>query len=164
MACRLTGAKPLSEPMLEYFVNWTLRNKAQWNINRNSYIFIQENVSENVVGKMAAMLSRPQCVNGLCLLVNGKTSLTPHVVLPLFVTRFSACTGGISFTFMSPLNLYKTVCMKDLACTFIGIRFTNMFPYICNSGSQAFSLNIYCCFNIQSHCFYVCVYQRCPKL
>ena len=26
-------------------------NKAQWNINRNSYIFIQENASENVVGK-----------------------------------------------------------------------------------------------------------------
>ena len=42
-----------------------LRNKAQWNINRNSYIFIQENASENVVWKMAAMLSRPQCVKWL---------------------------------------------------------------------------------------------------
>ena len=27
-------------------VNWTLRNKVQWNLNPNSYIFIQENVSE----------------------------------------------------------------------------------------------------------------------
>ena len=51
MACRLAGANPLSEPMLEYF-NWTLvnklqlGNKLQWNLNRNSHISIQENTSE----------------------------------------------------------------------------------------------------------------------
>ena len=39
------------------------RNKLQWNVNRNSYIFIQENPFENVVWKMAAILSWPQCVN-----------------------------------------------------------------------------------------------------
>ena len=44
-------------------VNWTLRNKLQWNLNRNSYIFNQENAFENVVWKMVAILSRPQCVN-----------------------------------------------------------------------------------------------------
>ena len=35
MACRLVGDKPLSEPMLECWniVNWTLRNKFQWNLN-----------------------------------------------------------------------------------------------------------------------------------
>ena len=44
-------------------VNWTLGNKIQWNLNRNSYIFIQENTFENVVWKMAAILSLPQCVN-----------------------------------------------------------------------------------------------------
>ena len=44
-------------------VNWTLRNKLQWNFNRNSYIFIQENVSVKVIWKMAAILFRPQCVN-----------------------------------------------------------------------------------------------------
>ena len=43
-------------------LNWTLRNKLQWNLNRNSSIFIQENAFENVVWKMAAILSRPQCV------------------------------------------------------------------------------------------------------
>ena len=42
--------------------NWTIRNERQWNCNRNSYIFIQENPFENVVWKMAAILSRPQCV------------------------------------------------------------------------------------------------------
>ena len=43
-------------------VNWTPRNKLQWNVNRNSNIFIQENPFENGVWKMAAILSRPQCV------------------------------------------------------------------------------------------------------
>ena len=33
------------------------------NFNRNSNIFIQENAFESVVCEMAAMLSRPQCVN-----------------------------------------------------------------------------------------------------
>ena len=36
-------------------VDWTLRNKLQWNFKRNSYIFIQENAFENVVWKMAAI-------------------------------------------------------------------------------------------------------------
>ena len=43
-------------------VNWTLRNKLQWNFNRNLNILIQGNASQNVVCKMAAILSRPQCV------------------------------------------------------------------------------------------------------
>ena len=45
------------------FDNCTLGNKLQWNLNRNVYIFIQENAFANVVWKMAAILSRPQCVN-----------------------------------------------------------------------------------------------------
>ena len=39
-----------------------LSNKLQWNLYRNSYIFIHENAFENVVWKMVAILSRPQCV------------------------------------------------------------------------------------------------------
>ena len=46
-------------------VNWTLRNKLQWNFNWNSYTFIKKNAFENVVWKMVAILSRPQCVNSL---------------------------------------------------------------------------------------------------
>ena len=60
MACRLVGANYLNQCW--NIVNWTLRNKLQWNLNQNSYIFIQENVFENVVWKMSAILSRPQCV------------------------------------------------------------------------------------------------------
>ena len=43
-------------------VNWTLRDKLQWSRNRNSYISIQGNAFENVICKMAAILSRPRCV------------------------------------------------------------------------------------------------------
>ena len=56
MACRLFGAKPLPEPTLTY-CQPALRNKLQWNWNPNTNIFIQENVYENVVGEMVAILS-----------------------------------------------------------------------------------------------------------
>ena len=36
-------------------VNRTLRNKLQWNFNKNSYIFIEENAFENVVWKMVSI-------------------------------------------------------------------------------------------------------------
>ena len=39
-------------------------NKFRWNLSRNLYIFIQENAFENVVWKMAAILSLPQCDMG----------------------------------------------------------------------------------------------------
>ena len=60
MACRLAGAKPLSEQCCN-IVNSNLRNNLQWNLKWNSYIFIQENAFENVC-EMAAILSWPQCV------------------------------------------------------------------------------------------------------
>ena len=44
-------------------VNLTLRNKIQWNLNRNSYFFINENAFENVVWKIAAILYLPQHMN-----------------------------------------------------------------------------------------------------
>ena len=59
MACRLVGAKPLSEPMLEYF-NSNIRNKFHWNFKLSSYIFIEEKAFENVVSEMDSILSRPQ--------------------------------------------------------------------------------------------------------
>ena len=41
-------------------VNWTPRNKLQGNFHWNIYVFIQENMFENMC-KMASILSRPQC-------------------------------------------------------------------------------------------------------
>ena len=41
----LAPTRPLSEPMLEYY-NWILGNKLQLNLNRNVYIFGNENAFE----------------------------------------------------------------------------------------------------------------------
>ena len=38
-------------------VNWTFRNKLQWNSNQNTKLFIHENVFENVVCEMASISS-----------------------------------------------------------------------------------------------------------
>ena len=43
--------------------NRTIKNKFQWYFNQNTAIFIQENLYENIVCKLAAILFRPQCVN-----------------------------------------------------------------------------------------------------
>ena len=51
-------------------VNWILGNKLQWNFNQNLHIFIQENVFHNVVCEMAAILSKPQCVNWIYVLMS----------------------------------------------------------------------------------------------
>ena len=58
-------------------VNWTLRNKLQWNLNQNSYIFIQENAFENFVWQMVAISNNSMCegnylavaVTSPCLLI-----------------------------------------------------------------------------------------------
>ena len=44
-------------------VNWSPRNKLQWNFNLNSKLFIHKNVSGNIVCEIAAILSRVRWVN-----------------------------------------------------------------------------------------------------
>ena len=60
----LIVARPAPSHYLKQWLNvviWTCEKKFQWNLNRNLYIFIHENAFENVVWKMAAILSWPQC-------------------------------------------------------------------------------------------------------
>ena len=64
--------------------NWTLRNTLQWNFDRNSFIFIQENVFEAVVCEIAAILSRPQCVNHNNKNIQIQTCVTSYL---LFLSR-----------------------------------------------------------------------------
>ena len=64
MACCLASTKPLSEPMLEYCY-LDPQEQTIVKFNRNSCFFIQENTFENVVWKMVAFLSQPQCDNSL---------------------------------------------------------------------------------------------------
>ena len=46
-----------------HIVNWTLRNKLQWNSNQNTKLFIHENAFQNVIWEMAAILFRRRWVN-----------------------------------------------------------------------------------------------------
>ena len=58
MARRLFRAMALSKPIWD-IITWTLR---QWNLNLNTKLFIRENAPENIVCKMAAILSRGRWV------------------------------------------------------------------------------------------------------
>ena len=69
-------------------VNWNLRNKFQWNLERNSYIFIQENAFENVVCKMAVILSRPQCDKHLKLFLTSYMKDSRNRILSLKICRY----------------------------------------------------------------------------
>ena len=58
LACRLFGAKPLSKPTLGYCQLVSLGTKILWKFDENTKLFIHENISENVVCEMAAILAR----------------------------------------------------------------------------------------------------------
>ena len=79
-------------------INSNLRNKLQWNLKQNSYIFIQENVFENGICEMVAILSWPQCVNTLLMIMTlvclSLNLWNPHtfwvqkrIVYDLFICR-----------------------------------------------------------------------------
>ena len=59
MVCHLDGAKPLSEPMLEF----CKLDPCEQTSVKSKFIYFQENAFEIVVCETAAILSRPQCVN-----------------------------------------------------------------------------------------------------
>ena len=83
-------------------VNLNLRNKLQWNLKRNSYIFIQENTFENAVCEMAAILSRPQCVQQWRLSDTKYTSVNKAIfdfdngLLPVWCQAIIWTNAGLS--------------------------------------------------------------------
>ena len=56
--------------------------------DRNWYIFLQENVFENVVWKMASILSRPQCVNLIVTSIYITSIIIVIVIVIVIVTVF----------------------------------------------------------------------------
>ena len=62
-------------------VNWTLRNKIQWNSNQNK-LFIHENAIANVVWEMAALLFR------------GRWVTNSHKCLDYYILVRPCPTGG----------------------------------------------------------------------
>ena len=104
-------------------VNWTFWNKLQWNFNLNSYIFIRENPFENVVWKMGAILSQPQCVNTpihLCYTadwshhpLNGSTPPLPRPTWTYMLRTYNKCLRNQEHYFF---NTSYFECEKFCTC------------------------------------------------
>ena len=83
-----------------FIVNWNLMNKIQWNFNRNSNIFIEENAFEKVVSNMASILCRSQYVKHnkpvTYAYFLGYTGNTSHhyndVIISVMVTQITSLT------------------------------------------------------------------------
>ena len=106
MACRLFGAKPLSEPMLGYCQLNPL-NKIQWIFNRNTNLFIHENASQNIVCQKAAILSRGRWVNSLAPVIFGSNINPLHA-------KFFRVNINMYLHFMSFLHIDRTQVLKIL--------------------------------------------------
>ena len=88
-------------------------NKLQWNFNRNSNIFIQENAFESVVCEMAAILSRPQWVNKVmhATYIDDLTGYTEHAhVYQIIDTATFIQTGTICEILYMLLRFAKWEC------------------------------------------------------
>ena len=88
-------------------VNWTIRNKIRWNLNRNSYISIKENAFENVVWKMVAILSRSQSVND-CIRY-GKQSDLMRITLFSCWWRMCQCVSPVPRSTQGMCDLYLEI-------------------------------------------------------
>ena len=103
-------------------VNWTFRNKLQWNLNRNPYIFIPENAFENVVCKTATILSRPQCVKTF----TSCCSISQALVTPsCFATPYSFWTWSYIELPSEDFNCQRKPQIRHIAYTLkTGVKWT----------------------------------------
>ena len=104
MACRLLGAKPLSEPMLEY-CQLDPCNKLHRNLNRNSNIFIEEDALEIVVWKR-----RPFCL--------GLNVLNALYITNIHMGNFVWMKLWITFKNFVCKVTYMTINWQSVNCVF----------------------------------------------
>ena len=81
-------------------------NNLKWNLNRYAYIFIQEYAFENVIWKMAAILSRPQYVKKDTRINRNKT---------LFIKPDTRLQDD-KYTFTTQKTLIADVMQTQLIC------------------------------------------------
>ena len=79
----------------------TLRNKLPWNVYRNSYMFIQENVFEIVVCGMSVISSRPQCVEEHLQCFKTKFTQITHSTFKLMQQIRRAENASLYFVYRS---------------------------------------------------------------
>ena len=116
-------------------VNWSFRNKFQWHFNRNSYIFLHENAFENVVWKMAAILSPPQCVNMHILTSMIADQILRQLTIFASLTSIDMRIGlSLQISFMSRIHhsivfiiyfTYVTIPYITNACFHIKLKSSN---------------------------------------
>ena len=94
-----------------YIVNWTRRNKLQWNFNRNSKIFIQEIALVSVVCELASIFF------GLNVLINR------YVIDNYLIECMSGMRRRISWAFL--LRLYIIV-----VCNIKWKHFPRYWPFV----------------------------------
>ena len=116
-------------------VNWTPRNKLQWTLNWNSYIFIQENACENVVWTMAAILSRPQCVKKrlwICCQLSLKYSKSTSHGSPKDMQAMDVHLWVHRLIFLFYISMGQ--CKKDVTALAMELRLscTNLSIWSCN--------------------------------
>ena len=131
MACRLFGAKPLSEPMLMYFY-WTIWNNFQCNVNHNSTNFIHENEFENARWLLFCLgISRLMCWSRIFIL--GFRVFIQHAVWNLtleliywkhgFIFRIGTPhTNGPNIIILSTLTI--TITITTITITIILLPYT----------------------------------------
>ena len=112
MACCLSGTSPLPEPKLTYLnINWTIWNNLQWNFNQNLNIFIRQNVSANVVCKMAVILWQPQCINWLDTANSSPVFLYTTVQIHMVITSIGYFFTMVWFLVMVYHNWPQNCCL-----------------------------------------------------
>ena len=113
MACRLTGAKPLSESMLEY--QWVPWKK---NFLSNLKIFYSRYCVWNAFCKVLSILSRSQCVNRCHWFPDVAYHRTLHGVS----NRYTPCLDGtlaqewILVGIVAVAEDCALHCSRDIAC------------------------------------------------
>ena len=91
-------------------------NIFQWNFIGNSKVFIQENALENVVCEMAAILSRPQCVNKTTILYWN----VDWMATILHSAQNNICSCNCSkYVVTFACNVYFRVCLPDTLATIL---------------------------------------------
>ena len=98
-------------------VNWTLGKKLKWNLNRNLYIYVQENAFENGLRTLADILCRPQYVRKNVLVMFFILSTLfwiqwcgeLHIWVCFSIWSLERDQGYMSPRFYEPINLMKCI-------------------------------------------------------
>ena len=115
--------------MLDWLiVNWTLRNKLQWNSHQNTKLLIHENTFENVVCEMATFLSRGRWVEVcfFCCPSPGSTlSESLAWLIPLIVCLTLPCMVALICIILILIKKINTKKGKILTLNLLNVFWQN---------------------------------------